>query len=264
MAPRTSRALAIFCAALFGACGVTLTAPDDTTPEAPDGAAVESGADGTTVQVDGGRDADAPDDGSTDARDAECEAATTTGCACGTVCASMTCSDGGCDPLVFVTLGTFDGNLGVTTVSALAFADSQCQSIAATLVPAPTTTFKAWLGAATMRVDTRFIQSKRPYRLANAGHSIVATSFAALNADLMRAIDVTHDGSMLLSPFEVWTGTDRSGAPTKSDCSGWTAATMSTNGSYGLTNATTTVWTRNSDSGSCGVQRHLYCFEQLP
>lgn len=257
--------LAVICAALFGACGVTLTAPEDDTPsETRDGAVVESGMDGTSPPADGGTQGDAPADGSADVRDAGCEAATTDGCACGTVCASKVCSDGGCDPLVFVTTQSFAPNFGTTTVTALAVADANCQSIAAQMLPTPTTTFKAWLGAPTMRVDTRFIRSKRPYRLANAGHTIVATSFDALNADLLRAIDVTPDGSMLLSAFEVWTGTDRSGAPTGSDCAGWTSADMTGSASFGLTNTVTASWTRNSDSGSCGVFRRLYCFEQLP
>lgn len=264
MAPRTTRALAACCVALLGACGVTLTAPEESTAPEIDGGRAESGVDGPEA-VDGGND-DASSDARPDARDGGCDAETSEGCACGTLCASKVCSDGGCDPLVFVSTETFAGDFGTNEVTALGFADAQCDSMAAAIPRTPSTTFMAWLGTPTKKVETRFTyRTPRPYRLADNVHSIVAMSFDGFNFDLLHAIDVTANGTALLTAFEVWTGSDRGGAASGLDCAGWTSATAVAppTGSYGLTSAKTVLWTRAGDSGSCALRRRLYCFEQV-
>lgn len=205
----------------------------------------------------------APDDASE-----ECNQRTTQGCPCGVLCASGVCTNGGCDPVVFVTSGSWNGTIPFGGPGgAIARGDGLCTEKAAPLGRAPVTKFYAWLSDDRQSPSTRFMKSVRPYRLPTG--VIVANNFAALSADLNVAIAVTEKKEPLVGDVSVWTGTTREstsiggppGGPYSERCSEWTSTAGM--GGYGNADSTTTLWTL-ATSGPCSDLRRLYCFEQLP
>lgn len=238
------------CSSLYSEAPANITPDGATDGTSPDGTQIpEGGADATTIldgAIEGG-------DGST------CSQPTTAGCACGVVCASGQCSNGGCDPLVFVTRSTFPAVDVGGAADPTARADARCQEASLALRRTPLTKFSAWLSASGKSVAGRFVRSSRPYRLNDVGHSLVARDFEGLASDLLHRIDVADDGSVIQNA--VWTGTNRDGTSTASSCMDW-SSTVSF-GSTGRTSSVTAGWSYDAEM-PCSGSYHLYCFEQVP
>ena len=247
----------------IGACSATLTGAEEGTTGEDAGmteAATDTGANDTSIDTGSDVTVDAPSDASTDV---ECTKTTTSGCPCGVLCASNRCSNGGCEPLVFVTSTSFTGRFASGSIQALQVADATCDSLAVNIPRTPKTTFLPWLSGHQNILD-RFMRSTRPYRLSNQARSVIATSFAALASDLQHPIDADETGAQLLGAIGVWTGAGRDGSPKTDNCVNWTiSAPPSITGVFGLTDRTTVSWSEHSSAG-CDQSYRLYCFEQLP
>lgn len=255
---RWRRAFPIVAVPLLVACSVTLVGTDDT-PDAggdPDATTVPAHEEGSTSDV---ASETTVRDVTTDDAPVACERPTTPGCPCGTVCASKTCSKGGCNPVVFVTGDAWTGTISGTGATGVARADLHCQEAASKLGRNPVTTFRAWLSeTGTSPSSVAFVKSSRPYHLPNGVQ--VVPSFAQLATGPMLPINRTET-NLLLSNAGVWTGTSRTGQPYDDRCNDW--ATVLATGGFGQTNLATEGWSL-AGNADCNDFLHLYCFEQLP
>ncbi len=156
--------------------------------------------------------------------------------------------------LVFVTQGTWTGNLG-----GVAGADAKCQAEAtAASVPG---TFRAWISTASTSPAQRFSQTAGPYLLADG--TLLATSWADLtDGTLLVPPRVPVAGAALPSFVRVWTGTQFNGTAltaTADHCSGWTST--SGTGRQGYAHVAS-AWSDVFPSQSCGqTDVRLYCFQ---
>ena len=73
-------------------------------------------------------------------------------------------------------------------------------------------------------------------------------------------IDIGPD-NMPMNGVNVWTGADVSGAPTGSDCAGWTSSSPFQSGTIGQSDAMDATWTNFGMPTPCDGMAHLYCFE---
>lgn len=173
---------------------------------------------------------------------------------CGNVCGSNECIGGVCSARVFVTSGTFQGNIGD-----LATADAACQKAAddANLDG----TFMAWLSNLTVVAATRLTHHTGRYlRLDGVA---IAENWADLTDKTLAApLNVTETGVALSAPGLVWSATDWRGSFGGPTCSNWTD--LNTIGSVGQTDSTTTSWTDDDSGRKCDLSLHLYCFEEVP
>ena len=174
-------------------------------------------------------------------------------------CASDACTNGGCDPAVFVTSKEYTGKIGNGGVAA---ADQECAALAAAAgVPG---TFQAWLsGAGALPPATRFAnKSSRPYRMLDGRP--VAAHFEALTIDLEHSISVTEKRADIGFSF-VWTATNKYGteAVGGGDCAGWTSDDPTAKGWAGESDDFNYEWTAFGDI-ACSKLARLYCFEQRP
>ncbi len=218
-----------------------------------DGAATRDATPANPVVVDGASASDARSDGAA-ASDAGSDAAD----ACA-ICASGMCTNGGCDPAVFLTSREYTGAIGDGGVSA---ADHECSALASAAgVPG---TFRAWLASADgASPATRFEhRSTRPYRLLDG--TLVAANFGALDKTLATSIGLTEKRTAISFAY-VWTGADRNGTPTADagDCLGWTSSDAVNGGGSGESDDTVEEWTKFQDI-ACSTHARLYCFEQRP
>ncbi|GEM_PF-3292704 len=155
------------------------------------------------------------------------------------------------EKLVFVTSGTWDGNLGGISGS-----DAKCQSAATTA--GLTGTFKAWVSDGTDSPSTTFTQASVSYKLVNG--TTIADDWADLiDGTIQNAITIDENSATPGAPTSVWTGTNTDGSSNTDHCSMW--ASTAGSGLGGLMSATTSQWT-NRTPLSCTVTARLYCFEQ--
>ena len=178
--------------------------------------------------------------------------------ACG-VCASGACTDGGCDPAVFLTSKEYAGAIGDGGVGS---ADQECAALAAAAgLPGK---FRAWIATADgSSPATRFEnKSSRPYRLVDGTR--VAADFAALGKTLEAPIALTEKRAAIAFAY-VWTAAERKGTAIADggDCAGWTSSDLAVNGGAGESDDVVEEWTKYNDI-ACSTLARLYCFEQRP
>jgi hypothetical protein len=177
--------------------------------------------------------------------------------ACGT-CASGSCTDGGCDPAVFLSSREYTGAIGDGGVVS---ADEECALLAkAAGVPG---TFRAWLASADGAAPaSRFVKSSRPYRLLDG--TLVAADFAALTKTLATSFGLTEQRTAVAFAY-VWTAAERNGTPIAGagDCAGWTTSDSTVMGGSGESDDVVEEWTKFQDI-ACSTKARLYCFEQRP
>lgn len=250
--------------ASFAACGVTLVGTDEPPPapdSGPDAPPPIPSSETSTPDV-GANDTGTNDDAMAVADALEdCNRATSAGCPCGLLCASKTCTNGACDPLVFVTKGEWSGTIGSNAAGATgpARASFYCQEAASKFGRSPLTVFRAWMSdLPTAPAGTGFVKSSRPYRLPDGVQ--VAPSFKSFATGLLVPINRTEENAVLPGA-RVWTGTMWTGQRYDERCGDW-ATTVGTGG-YGSTDANNEGWSL-SGNANCTDALHLYCFEQLP
>ncbi len=158
-----------------------------------------------------------------------------------------------CSKLVFVTSGTYDGNLG-----GIAGGDATCNTLAgAAGLPG---TYQAWLSDAGSNPAAAFTQSSFPYVLVDG--TKIADDWAALIVlPLDAPINIDENGPPAVALSGVWTGTNSNGTANGTDCLGWISNAGGNNGRTGRTDSTIVNWT-DSNSLACNNSRRLYCFEQ--
>ena len=160
---------------------------------------------------------------------------------------------------VFVTSETWNGNLG-----GLSGADAKCQAAASSV--GLTGEWKAWLStpgngnAAKERLYP--YDDSLPVSLLNG--SIVANNWSdLLDGQLNTHIRIKENGQFLPlgEGTTVYTGTNADGMLREnSHCAEWSFS--SGTGLYGLASDTDPDWTEFTQ-GTCGSERHLYCFENI-
>ena len=163
------------------------------------------------------------------------------------------------DKTVFVTSATYNGNLG-----GLAGADAICQARAeAEGSLAPPGTYRAWLSTGGLSATGRLNHSTMPYVLTDG--TVIAEDWANLtDGNLDSPININEFGVGAGTPYRVWTNTNADGSANRSSsfqlCGNWTS-NSSGFAFVGRLDWATSWWTFESASG-CGIERHLYCFEQ--
>lgn len=194
--------------------------------------------------------------------------------------AAPACGTGGAC-LVFVSSTTSNGNLG-----GLAGADATCQGLAASAnLPG---TYKAWLSDSSSSPNSRFVHNPGPYVLVDG--STVAVDYDDLvGCACGPLVPINIDETGFLWPdtpaADVWTGTRPNGDRTdrfdgvefppddvaltpNGQCGDWTQSTYTPAlphvGSVGRLSFAGALWTAAVLPRPCGMQRHLYCFQQSP
>lgn len=157
---------------------------------------------------------------------------------------------------VFVTSTTFTPNFGGT-----AMADAMCNKAADGAGLGGT--WKSWTSdSGVLTPSVRFAKSSGPYMLLD-DQTVVASNWAALvSGSLMQGIHLDENQQEVVSPLEVWTGTDPGGNYAGSACADWTFVSVpNTLGYVGIAGDTTNGWTQMKKL-ACSVKAHLYCFQQ--
>lgn len=157
--------------------------------------------------------------------------------------------------LVFVTSGTYNGNLG-----GVSGADLKCQSLATTA--GLNGTYKAWISSKTQSASSRLTHSTLPYKLVN-GTSVAVNWNDFADASHFTKINITELGTTVTG--QVWTNSTRTGGiygtAIGAHCNNWADETSARKGRAGSTAFTTARWT--SDAGvNCNIDLRLYCLEQ--
>ena len=152
---------------------------------------------------------------------------------------------------VFVTSGTFTGNLG-----GLAGADATCLIYATAANLGGT-----WVAYVSDTYTTAYskIADVGPWYLVDRSTKVFNNKSNILTTPLTY-INRTESG-LVGSSFNVWTGTSSTGAATSYNCNNWTVGTgYSYNGTYGYSSSQS-QWSQYSYD-YCSYSYHLYCFEQ--
>lgn len=167
--------------------------------------------------------------------------------------------DGGPALRVFTTSGLVSGDLlgqGDGTTGALG-ADHLCQEFADAVSLGGQ--WSALVATPTAHAFNRMVTGA-PWVL--AGTTTVAfPNRAALSFPPAAPLNVTERGLPVGAPLEAWTGATSSGGAASSHCNEWNSYYGNQSGQTGSVSSTTSTWVAYS-SGSCGTDRHLYCFEQ--
>jgi hypothetical protein len=155
---------------------------------------------------------------------------------------------------VFVTSHAEDGDFG-----GVAHADSLCQSVAAG--ESLGGTWRAWLSQSGSSAQSRLDHGTLPYQLLD-GRQIAADWSDLTDGTLAHPIDVDETGTPVAGTWEVWTGTNPSGATNSYTCSGWQSATGEALAIIGLTNTADDGWTVQYQQFCDRTNVHFYCIEQ--
>jgi hypothetical protein len=152
---------------------------------------------------------------------------------------------------------SFSGGLhGITAADALC---SEAAANATLTPPGNNASWKAWLSAGTAGADAHVVGSfMGAYTLVDG--TIVALTSELSTGLLRNPIDLTEANGLTDTANGVWTGTDAGGNPSGTDCTGWSSTTGVA--TIGDASTKTSSWTDSGQTGSCGVSRRLYCFEQ--
>ena len=158
--------------------------------------------------------------------------------------------------LVFVTSGSWNGNLGGLTGG-----DGKCQTLAN--AAALGGTYKAWLSNNTNNPQSRFVKSTTGYALVN-GKDVAKTWADLVDGSILLPINV-NEKNAAVGQADVWTGTSSNGTSLEEDCSGWFASGgLLVIGYEGRNNATNGNWTNTGllNASNCSTVQRLYCFQQ--
>ncbi|MDF1757779.1 MAG: hypothetical protein P1U74_05735 [Legionellaceae bacterium] len=113
-------------------------------------------------------------------------------------------------------------------------------------------TWKSWLSTATENAGTRAYKADKIYF--NVSRSTIALAATLLNGYLINPI-IGFDG-------EGFTGTQKDGTASATNCSNWTSNASSDTGQTGEFNGSSEgEWTEDSDK-NCDEVTKIYCFEQ--
>jgi hypothetical protein len=181
--------------------------------------------------------------------------------------------------IVFLTTGTYLGNLttATQTMHGVAGGDADCQA-EANAVGLPGT-YKAWLSDSLGHSpSTTFNHSSVPYVMPDANLTKVADNWSQLAASattpLSHPIASFANGSSAPLYVPVWTGTNADGTPnTSHTCINWTSTSHGDNAQAGVNAYTNHEWTDylgafsgymdcGYSSGNMDQAPHLYCFQQ--
>jgi hypothetical protein len=180
-------------------------------------------------------------------------------------CDSKRCeADGVCDALVFLTHGTYPGELSATPGTAAA--DGVCAKEAETANLKGT--YKAWAAATVTTPDVpwaRIAPARGKYRRSDG--VIVLDAFDDMNhgqTALLAPIDLSFDGAgdTIAWPngTEVWTAVAFNDEASASDCGQWTKKEPGFKGAYGVVGGAEYRWSYDA-VGGCDTPRHFYCFQ---
>lgn len=160
------------------------------------------------------------------------------------------------DKTVFVTSGTYTGNLG-----GIAGANSICQSAATSA--GLSGTYYAWIAGS--YADDPYIRFNKTFdRYVLRNGTVVANDwYDLIDGTLTNPINIDQNGSTVSG--NVWTGSHYYGWGFNStgdgvSCLIWTAADTNT-GYYGQVSQTNNDWSDKTTS-ACTNSYHLYCFQQ--
>jgi hypothetical protein len=154
---------------------------------------------------------------------------------------------------VFVTSGTFDGNLG-----GLVGADTVCTTAAEEATPSLPGTWTAWLSDPNGNAVARIIDGE--YQLLNG--TIVANNRVDLtDGSLAAAINLDENLDTVSAEVDVWTATDVDGTWGDSGtCFNWTSNDALDFAQIGRANQADAFWTDAEGGGPCNFLNRLYCF----
>ncbi len=161
--------------------------------------------------------------------------------------------------VVFVSTNLYDGNLNNYTITKYGAVegDKRCQEEAALAPPLKNKIFKAWLSDNQNSAKDRLNHSTIPYALVDG--TVVANNWDDLiDGSLRNPINKKQNGQLIESGL-AWTGTDKNGQKTLTDCNSWRVS-YSTSGMFGDISSTSnwSLW----GNKSCDTKLRLYCFEQ--
>jgi len=151
---------------------------------------------------------------------------------------------------VFVTSGSYDGNLG-----GLAGGDAICQAAADSAALAGT--YYAWLSSSTQSPSTTFTQSGVPYVLVDG--TVVANNWSDLTDNSLDN-PINLDANSSIGSGYVWSGTYSDGTASSLTCGDWNST--SSGGGLGDTSAINNMWTSGRATENCLTNYRLYCFQQ--
>jgi hypothetical protein len=171
------------------------------------------------------------------------------------VCVGSTCTAA---QRVFVSHGTYDGNLG-----GHAGANATCASLASAANLGGT--WMAWVSDSSGSPNRNFMKATIGYRLLDG--TLVAANWTALTSGtLSHAIDVDQTRASLAgatgSAAMTWTSTAATGMAMGDSCNQFTSNASSASGQVGSCTSTSATWTNASTTEACSAAHHLYCFEQ--
>lgn len=166
---------------------------------------------------------------------------------------------------VFVTSGSYDGNLAVAGGGATGVqgADNLCQlaSDAAGLGGR----FKAWISDSRTGALSRIEDVGPWYLTSRPGSTKAFNNKANLATAPMTTIVYDENGNTIPTPrFDtgtVWTGTSGGGVASGKSCANWSSAAADAQGTAGDPHVATR-WTAYSSALDCPARARLYCIEQ--
>jgi hypothetical protein len=183
-----------------------------------------------------------------------------TNCGPNQVCLSGKCKAAPEKSMVFITQGTWTGNLG-----GLAGADQKCQAEAD--AAGLDGLFVAFLSTSTINAKDRIPDSV----YLRVDKTVIADSKAdLLDGTLDAPINLTAKGAVLTSVVRPWTGTKTDGTKFGNTCQNWTADAAGQCSSPGYTSrsgegtATNGSWTDLTNYCCWATFTRLYCFQTLP
>lgn len=157
---------------------------------------------------------------------------------------------------VFVTSGTFDGDLG-----GLAGADTICTNAAAAATPSLSGNWTAWLSDNSTNAIDRIPDGE--YQLLD--ETVVANGKADLTDGILNAaINLTESQNTIGAGQNVWTATASTGVnPGVGSCQEWLTNVDTQSGRIGETGGLDATWTDVGAGNTCEKTNHLYCFEDV-
>lgn len=160
-----------------------------------------------------------------------------------------------CERVVFVTSGTFTGNLGGTLG-----ADVECQKLADGIFAHARVkgrSFRAWVSTAGASASTRMPHGALAYK--SPSGLLIATSWTDLtDGNLVNGIREDETGLQQIG--NTWTGTATDGSTGTSTCLDWSSSDGTIKGQRGNVGGNGGGWT-NSVQTDCDQPNRLYCFE---
>jgi hypothetical protein len=169
-----------------------------------------------------------------------------------------TSSDGGVGLRVFVTRGSYFGNLSTEGAQALGSIGADALCTLSARAGGKGGTWMAFVPGSTPP-RTRFTASG-PWAQQQMDGGFVATFTVLTQGNPTTPIETDEEGG-LQGTSNVWTGVTSAGDAAASTCTLFT--TQSQMGTYGITSTATGGWTQTGEA-SCSTLGRLYCFEQNP